>query len=128
MGCACRLHHASRITHHASLSPFASPNPFAFIPAMPSASLSLMVRWCDQTLRTEAITDYDGAHNGLQVENHGTVHGIAAAVDASVSTATLARAARADLLVVHHGLFWGARHPWTGRNYELLRLLLENNL
>jgi putative NIF3 family GTP cyclohydrolase 1 type 2 len=95
---------------------------------MPRASLSLIVRWCDQTLRTAAITDYDGAHNGLQVDNDGNVRRIAAAVDASVSTIRLARAAHADLLVVHHGLFWGARHPWTGRNYALLRLLLESNL
>jgi dinuclear metal center YbgI/SA1388 family protein len=35
---------------------------------------------------------------------------------------------RADLLIVHHGLFWSPRHPWTGKNYELLRLLLEHNL
>jgi len=29
---------------------------------------------------------------------------------------------------VHHGLFWSPRHPWTKRNYELLRLLMENDL
>jgi len=29
---------------------------------------------------------------------------------------------------VHHGLFWSATHPWTGKRYEMLRLLLENNL
>jgi dinuclear metal center YbgI/SA1388 family protein len=32
------------------------------------------------------------------------------------------------LLIVHHGLFWSSRQPWTGKNYELLRLLLENDL
>jgi dinuclear metal center YbgI/SA1388 family protein len=31
-------------------------------------------------------------------------------------------------MVVHHGLFWNARHPWTGRHYALLRLLLDHNL
>ncbi len=31
---------------------------------------------------------------------------IAAAVDASLATVKLAIAAKADLLVVHHGLFW----------------------
>jgi dinuclear metal center YbgI/SA1388 family protein len=36
--------------------------------------------------------------------------------------------AKADLLLVHHGLFWGATHPWTGKRYELIRLLTENNL
>jgi len=40
----------------------------------------------------------------------------------------LAVAARADLLIVHHGLFWNSRQPWTGKNHELLRLLVENNL
>ena len=36
---------------------------------------------CDKILRTRAIGDYDGAANGLQVENSGTVTKIAAAVD-----------------------------------------------
>ena len=40
----------------------------------------------------------------------------------------LAIAARADLLIVHHGLFWSPAHPWTGKKYELFRLLVENNL
>jgi len=64
----------------------------------------------------------------LQVENSGAVTKIAAAVDASLTTVRLAIAARANLLVVHHGLFWSPRQPWTGKNYELFRLLAENNL
>jgi dinuclear metal center YbgI/SA1388 family protein len=96
--------------------------------AMSKASLSAIVRHCDRLLRTKAIGDYDGAVNGLQVENCGTVTRIAAAVDASLATVRLAIAVQADLLVVHHGLFWGPSHPWTGRKYELLRLLVENGL
>jgi dinuclear metal center YbgI/SA1388 family protein len=95
---------------------------------MPKVSLAAIVKHCDQILRTCEIGDYDGAANGLQVENRGTVSRIAAAVDASLATAKLAIAAKADLLIVHHGLFWSSRQPWTGRNYELLRLLIENNL
>ena len=53
---------------------------------------------------------------------------IAATVDASLATVKLAIAARADLLIVHHGLFWSPSHPWTGKRYELLQLLIENNL
>jgi len=49
-------------------------------------------------------------------------------VDASLATARLAIAAGADLMIVHHGLFWSPPHPWTGKKYELLRLLVENNL
>ncbi len=92
------------------------------------SSLTAIVRHCDRILRTADIGDYDGAVNGLQVENSGNVTRIAAAVDASLATIRLAIAARADLLIVHHGLFWSSRQPWTGKNYELLRLLVENNL
>jgi dinuclear metal center YbgI/SA1388 family protein len=95
---------------------------------MPKTSLTAIVAHCDKILRTREIGDYDGAANGLQVENRGTVSRIAAAVDASLATVKLALAARADLLIVHHGLFWSPAHPWTGKKYELLRLLMENNL
>src|SRR6266540_4793045 len=62
------------------------------------------------------------------MENGGAVTRIAAVVDASLATVKLAVAAKADLLIVHHGLFWSPSHPWTGKRYELLRLLVENNL
>jgi len=95
---------------------------------MPKASLADIVAYCDRNLRTVEIGDYDGAANGLQVENSGAVTRLAAAVDASLTTVKLAIAAKADLLIVHHGLFWSPRQPWTGKNYDLLRLLVENNL
>ena len=95
---------------------------------MPKISLIAIVNYCDRILRTKEIQDYAGAVNGLQVANRGRVTRIAAAVDASLATVELAVAAGADLLIVHHGLFWGPSHPWTGRKYELLRLLVENNL
>ena len=95
---------------------------------MPKSPLAAVVRHCDRILRTKKIGDYDGAVNGLQVENRGAVTRIAAAVDASLATIKLAIAVKADLLVVHHGLFWSPSHPWTGTKYELLQLLIENNL
>ena len=90
--------------------------------------LSKLARHCDDLLRTAEFTDWDGAVNGLQAENSGRVTRIAASVDASLATVGMAVAAEADLLIVHHGLFWSPTHPWTGRRHELLRLLLENNL
>ena len=95
---------------------------------MPKVPLKTVVAHCDKILRTREIVDYDGAVNGLQMENDGAVTRIAAAVDASLITAKLAVDAKVDLLIVHHGLFWNVRQPWTGKNYELLRLLTENNL
>ena len=49
---------------------------------MAKTRLAPIVKHCDQLLRTKDITDWDGAVNGLQVENRGTVKRIAAAVDA----------------------------------------------
>jgi dinuclear metal center YbgI/SA1388 family protein len=95
---------------------------------MPKVLLKDVVAHCDKILRISKIGDYDGAANGLQVENRGTVSRIAATVDASLATVKLAAAAEADLLIVHHGLFWSPSHPWTGKKHELLRLLVENNL
>jgi dinuclear metal center YbgI/SA1388 family protein len=95
---------------------------------MSTASLAAMVRYCDRLLRTAEVQDYERAVNGLQVENGGSVTRIAAAVDASLATVRLAVAAKADWLLVHHGLFWGPAHPWTGKRHELIRCLIENNL
>lgn len=95
---------------------------------MPKTPLATIVSHCNQILRTRLIGDYDGSANGLQVQNSGTVTKIAATVDASLATVKLAIAAKADLLIVHHGLFWSETHPWTGKRYELIRLLIENNL
>ena len=95
---------------------------------MAKASLTDIVHYCDRVLRTTEIGDYNGAVNGLQMQNRGNVSRIATAVDASLATVKLAIEAKADLLIVHHGLFWSPSHPWVGKKYELLRLLLENNL
>ena len=40
---------------------------------MAHASLPALVRYCDSLLRTDAVRDWERAHNGLQVENDGRV-------------------------------------------------------
>src|SRR5262245_6991339 len=95
---------------------------------MSKAFLAAIVKHCDELLSTAEIGDYNGAVNGLQVENSGRVTRIAATVDASLATVKLAINVKADLLVVHHGLFWSPSHPWTGKKYELIRLLVENDI
>lgn len=99
-----------------------------FAGGMITTPLPTLTRYCDRLLRIAEVPDYEGAVNGLQVEHPGSVRRIAAAVDASFATLQMAAHARADLLLVHHGLFWNARHPWTGAHYRLLRLLVESNL
>jgi dinuclear metal center YbgI/SA1388 family protein len=95
---------------------------------MSKASLKEIVSYCDRLLRTTEVQDYEAAANGLQVENSGWVTSIGAAVDASLATIKLAAATKTDLLLVHHGLFWSASHPWTGKRYELLQSLFASNL
>ena len=95
---------------------------------MPQVSLREIVAACDRLLDAPGIQDWEGAVNGLQAQNRGTVTRLAAAVDATTATVRMAVEAGADLLLVHHGLFWGGSHPWTGRRYEVLQLLIEHNL
>ena len=95
---------------------------------MAKVKLANIVAHCNRTLKPESFEDWPGAVNGVQVENRAGGSRIAAAVDATPATVKKTIAAGADLLIVHHGLFWGATHPWTGNRYRLLRLLLDNNV
>jgi dinuclear metal center YbgI/SA1388 family protein len=83
----------------------------------------------DALLETAAVPDYPAAVNGLQVANRGgPITRIAAAVDASMRTIDGAAAAGADLLIVHHGLFWSGVQPIRGPAYARLRVLFDNDL
>jgi dinuclear metal center YbgI/SA1388 family protein len=64
----------------------------------------------------------------LQVQNSGKVTKVAAAVDASLPVVKKAIAAGADLLVVHHGLFWQGAQPLTGAFYEKIKCALDADL
>lgn len=93
-----------------------------------SVSLDEIVHYCNRTLGIPEFPDYDGAWNGLQVENDGRVTRLAAAVDASLATVRMAGEAGADFLLVHHGLFWSVRQPWTGIHRQLWLALHRYNL
>jgi dinuclear metal center YbgI/SA1388 family protein len=92
-------------------------------------SLSDLTAHLNSTLRTAVIPDYSNAINGLQLENRSrSVTRVAAAVDATLPVVKKAIAAGADLLIVHHGMFWSGLQPWTGAAFERMSLALENNL
>jgi dinuclear metal center YbgI/SA1388 family protein len=78
-------------------------------------------------LSIREVSDYGQAFNGLQLENGGSVTRIAAAVDACEAVMCAAVEQEADLLLVHHGLFWNTT-PITGAMYRKVRRAIEGNL
>lgn len=88
-------------------------------------TLAELREYLDGYLRIREIPDYAGAVNGLQVEGTREVRRIAVAVDAAQATVDRAAAGGADLLLVHHGLFWDGNLAVTGRRYRRLRALME---
>jgi dinuclear metal center YbgI/SA1388 family protein len=92
------------------------------------ASLDDVARHLDTVLRTAEVPDYPGAMNGVQVEHDGPVTRCAVAVDASLHTIDAAVASNANLLVVHHGLFWGGSQPLRGRSFQRVRRLLAHDI
>ncbi|MDD3117318.1 MAG: Nif3-like dinuclear metal center hexameric protein [Victivallaceae bacterium] len=71
----------------------------------------------------------DVSNNGLQVEACSEVNKVLCGVDASLALFEAAVAAKADLVIVHHGISWGAEprrfDGWVGRR---LALLFQNQI
>jgi dinuclear metal center YbgI/SA1388 family protein len=77
----------------------------------------------------DAYADADASANGLQVGTAGgEVERAAFAVDGVAATVEAAADAGADVLVVHHGVVWGGLDRVTGREYERIAALVENDL
>jgi dinuclear metal center YbgI/SA1388 family protein len=84
--------------------------------------------YADELLQTANTPDYPNAVNGLQLENRSQVRGITAAVDFSTRAIQGAIENKANLLIVHHGMFWGGLGSYTGPTYRTLRTLIENDI
>ena len=73
-----------------------------------------------------AIREFeDESQNGLQIEGPDEVRKIAFAVDGCQASFEQAIAQEAQLLVVHHGLFWGKSRLVTGIHFRRIRMLIE---
>lgn len=87
-----------------------------------------LFQYLEDYLGVADFPDYRTALNGLQVQGPDEVGRLAVAVDASEETIAGAVEAEADLLLVHHGLFWGGLRPATGRRFRKLAALIRNRL
>lgn len=92
------------------------------------ADLGAVVGYLDTELRTSEVPDFDGALNGLQLSNSGAVSRVAAAVDFSAESVAGAIRERANLLLVHHGMFWSGAKAIVGRRYDRLRAAIVGDL
>lgn len=91
------------------------------------ASLDNIIKWCNQTLKTNEFKDY--APNGLQIEGKSEVKRILCAVTASQEAIDAAIAQQADLLLVHHGYFWkGEPYPITGMRGKRIKSLIQHDI
>lgn len=88
-------------------------------------SLEELARYTDSLLETWSTPDYPNAVNGVQMNNQSAIRKIAAAVDFSTRAVQGAIASGANLLVVHHGMYWGGLEPITGSHYRRVRMLIE---
>lgn len=95
---------------------------------MRTVPLHHLISYIDELLQVDLVADWPEACNGLQVENSGKVRLIAGAVDVNPTTIQAAISKGANLLIVHHGLFWTKRIPWTSTTYKLMLLFVKNDL
>lgn len=93
-----------------------------------SVALPELAAYLETLLAISTTPDYPPALNGVQVGHRGPVTRIAAAVDASLQTITMAADAGANLLLVHHGLFWNGLHPMTGPHEARIRALFAHDI
>lgn len=87
-----------------------------------------IAEYLHEYLRLDDIPDYPNALNGLQITHRGPVRKIAVAVDTSARTIAGAIAANANLLLVHHGMFWSGLQRLQGRHYDRVRSLIMNDV
>ncbi len=91
-------------------------------------SLGDLAHYMDGLLEAQDSADYPNAMNGVQLYNQAPIRKIAAAVDFSSRAVQGAVASGANLLVVHHGMFWGGLEPIIGSHYRRIRLLIEADI
>jgi len=96
---------------------------FASMPA----SAREMIEELDRLLQPERFEDF--GPNGLQVPGAAEVTTVATGVSAHLELFERAAAEQAELLVVHHGLFWGAGPgPIDAQLKHRLQVLFEANI
>lgn len=70
----------------------------------------------------------ESAINGLQVAGPKKIKKIAFAVDGVLETFEKAVELGADMLIVHHGIYWGFQYALRGPDYKRIKTLMDGNV
>jgi len=90
-------------------------------------TLQELCHYLNTLLQPNLISDY--CINGLQIEGKKEISKIATGVSANLATIQAAIEWGADVLIVHHGIFWNQDSPLiTGVKKEKIWLLLQNKV
>lgn len=94
-------------------------------------TLNAINDWFNSFLKKEDFSA-DISLNGIQIQNSAPdskqIKKIAFAVDACEQTVLAAAKENADLLFVHHGLFWGHCQTITGATYKRIAAFINNDI
>src|SRR3954447_10204793 len=93
---------------------------------MSAAPINDLIGHLDALLNPSAFDDY--GPNGLQVPGKGTIRTVVTGVSASIELFERAADEDADLVLVHHGLFWGETGPIDERLKRRLKLLFDHEM
>lgn len=91
--------------------------------------LTKVVKFLDEYLNIKACEKNDNSWNGLQVEGKSEVKKIMFTTDAGIESFEKAAKIGADMIIVHHGIFWEANNP-SIKDYTKKRvcMLLESGI
>jgi dinuclear metal center YbgI/SA1388 family protein len=96
---------------------------------MQTMRLNEFHHYCKDLLFMDDFVAIDPSQNGIQVERQEQeLKKLVFAVDASLQTFRQAAEMGADLIFVHHGIFWGHESVLTGAHYQRIRFLLEHDM
>lgn len=88
-----------------------------------------LVKLLNDTLHLDDFENADISMNGIQVDNNkDEIKTIVFGVDASLELIQKAADEKADMIFVHHGLYWGHPIRVEGAFYERISTLIKNDI
>lgn len=92
-----------------------------------TVSRDAIIDYCNNLLVPHEFKDY--APNGLQIEGKPNISKLVTGVTASQALVDAAIEASADMILVHHGYFWGNENPCiVGMKQRRIKALLTNDI